>query len=126
MSKKYFTLEEANLLLPVMKRELEILQAIHQKFEDKYLALQTYKENENDEANIFSMECDLEFLQIEANTHMQNIQLQGVELKSIETGLIDFPSIKNGEEILLCWKLGEPSIQYSHGIHEGFNGRKKL
>lgn len=123
MSKKYFTLEEANDLLPIMRTELEALQVIHQKFEIKYLKLKSYKEKENDEKQIFSMECDMEFLQIEANTHIQN---KGVELKSIETGLIDFPSIKNGEEILLCWKLGEPSIQYCHGIHEGFNGRKKI
>jgi hypothetical protein len=41
-------------------------------------------------------------------------------------GLVDFPSLLRGEEIYLCWKLGEERIAYWHGIEEGFAGRKPL
>lgn len=126
MSKKYFTLEEANGLLPEMKIELEALQSIKNKFESRYIELQRWKKQERDPAEIFTVECELDFLQIESKTHIQNIYIRGVELKDIDLGLIDFPSIINGEEMLLCWKLGESSIRFCHGIHEGFNKRKRI
>ena len=50
----------------------------------------------------------------------------GAQIKSHEEGLLDFPSLRDGEEILLCWKLGEEEIRYYHGPDEGFAGRKPL
>ena len=50
----------------------------------------------------------------------------GVQIKSLEEGLIDFPALRNGEVVLLCWKLGEDEIGYWHGADEGFAGRKPL
>jgi hypothetical protein len=126
LSKKYFTLEEANRMLPEMKIELEALQTIKNKFESRYIELQKWKKQERDEQEIFTLECELDFLQIESKTHILNIFHRGVELKDIDLGLIDFPSIIDGEEMLLCWKLGEPSIRFCHGIHEGFSGRKRI
>jgi hypothetical protein len=126
VSKKYFTLEEANRLLPEMKVELEALQTIKHRFESRYIELQRWKKHGRDEMEIFSLECELDFLQIESKTHIQNIFNRGVELKDIELGLIDFPAIIEGEEMLLCWKLGETGIRFCHGIHEGFSGRKRI
>jgi hypothetical protein len=54
------------------------------------------------------------------------IQQTGCLVKDLETGLVDFPSLRGGEEIYLCWKLGEARIGYWHGIEEGFTGRKPL
>lgn len=50
----------------------------------------------------------------------------GAQIKSLEEGLLDFPSRRGGEEVLLCWKLGEDKIRYWHGADEGFAGRKPL
>jgi hypothetical protein len=50
----------------------------------------------------------------------------GVQIKSLEEGLVDFPALRNGEVVLLCWKLGEEEIRYWHGADEGFAGRKPL
>jgi hypothetical protein len=54
------------------------------------------------------------------------IQEMGCEVKDLEMGLIDFPSLRDGEEVYLCWKFGEKRIRFYHGIHEGFAGRKPL
>jgi hypothetical protein len=57
---------------------------------------------------------------------VQRIQETGVLVKDIDVGLVDFPSLLEGEEIYLCWKLGEDHIAFWHGIDEGFTGRKPL
>lgn len=50
----------------------------------------------------------------------------GCELKDFEMGLVDFPSIRNGREVCLCWKLGEESVAHWHETDAGFTGRKPL
>ena len=50
----------------------------------------------------------------------------GVLVKDLDAGLVDFPSIRDGEEVLLCWQLGEESIGWWHGYEDGFAGRKPL
>jgi hypothetical protein len=50
----------------------------------------------------------------------------GVQIKSLEEGLLDFPARRGDEDVLLCWKLGEDEIGYWHGLEEGFAGRKPL
>lgn len=56
----------------------------------------------------------------------QEIDAAGAQIKSLEEGLLDFPSRRGGELVLLCWKLGEDEIEYWHGLDEGFAGRKPL
>ncbi|CAN5341159.1 DUF2203 domain-containing protein [soil metagenome] len=50
----------------------------------------------------------------------------GAQVKSLEEGLLDFPAKRGGEDVLLCWKLGEEEIHYWHGADEGFAGRKPI
>jgi hypothetical protein len=56
----------------------------------------------------------------------KQIDAAGAQIKSLEEGLLDFPSRRHGELVLLCWKLGEGEIAYWHGTDEGFAGRKPL
>jgi hypothetical protein len=55
----------------------------------------------------------------EINTH-------GAEVKDLDEGLIDFPALRHGETVLLCWKLGEDEIGYWHTVDGGFAGRRAL
>jgi len=50
----------------------------------------------------------------------------GVQVKDLHEGLLDFPSEHGGEDVLLCWKVGEPEVAFWHGFDEGFAGRKPL
>jgi hypothetical protein len=47
----------------------------------------------------------------------------GVEVKDIDTGLLDFPALRDGEEVLLCWQVGEPTVSWWHRREDGFAGR---
>ncbi len=49
-----------------------------------------------------------------------------IELKDIPTGLIDFRAMREGREIYLCWRLGEPEVEYWHELTTGFDGRQPL
>ncbi len=54
------------------------------------------------------------------------IQQMGVELKDINSGLLDFPSLRDGREVYLCWRYGEEEIRFWHEIDAGFAGRQPL
>ena len=60
------------------------------------------------------------------NEAIERVQETGCVLKDLEMGLIDFPALYHGQEVCLCWKLGEPAIEYWHGTDEGFAGRKPI
>ncbi len=57
---------------------------------------------------------------------LEKIQELGCLVKDLDAGLIDFPTLFHGEEVYLCWKLGESGIGFWHGVHEGFRGRKPI
>jgi hypothetical protein len=47
-------------------------------------------------------------------------------VKDPETGLLDFPALRGGEEVLLCWRAGEDAVEWWHGRDEGFAGRRRI
>lgn len=59
----------------------------------------------------------------EAITALEEI---GVVVKDLDAGLVDFLSLRDGEEVFLCWQLGEQDVAWWHGLDEGFRGRKPI
>jgi hypothetical protein len=58
---------------------------------------------------------------------VDHLAAQGIEIKSLDHGLIDFPSPRDGRVIYLCWRLGEgAAIRFWHDIEAGFSGRQQL
>ena len=57
---------------------------------------------------------------------MEEISEYGCQIKDLDIGLLDFPTLYRGQEVLLCWRLGEQRIEYWHGLEEGFRGRKPI
>jgi hypothetical protein len=130
---KTFTLEEANALLPVMESLLE--RAIHAKEEAERLE----GEMQSLRQRIFlsgGMTVDVVGVarnRTEAEAHVQTakdalaeIDAIGVQVKDLDTGLLDFPSRVDGELVLLCWRRGETRIEYWHTLEAGFRGRQPL
>jgi hypothetical protein len=65
-------------------------------------------------------------LKVEIHRLIARIESLGCIVKDIDLGLIDFPAVRAGEEVYLCWKLGEARVAYWHGTDEGFASRKAL
>lgn len=133
MKRTYFTLDEANAMLPLVKAELDKLQSIKREFAEKYEQLRQLKAYHREYGIVseegdpyFTLECEMDFLQVEGNTILLSFELKGVQLKDLDTGLIDFPALINGEEVLLCWRQGEERVEHYHGLYDGFAGRKRL
>jgi hypothetical protein len=57
---------------------------------------------------------------------VQQLEKLGVQVKDLDRGLVDFPALRDGEEVLLCWQVGEDEVGFWHGLEEGFAGRKPL
>jgi hypothetical protein len=57
---------------------------------------------------------------------VERLERLGVFVKDLDRGLVDFPALHEGEEVLLCWEVGEDEVAYWHGVDEGFAGRKPL
>lgn len=57
---------------------------------------------------------------------MEEIEAFGCQVKDLDIGLLDFPTLYHGREVCLCWRLGETAITFWHGIDEGFRGRKPI
>jgi hypothetical protein len=57
---------------------------------------------------------------------IRRIDEAGVQVKDLDEGLLDFPARRGDDDVLLCWKVGEPEVAYWHGLDEGFAGRKPL
>jgi hypothetical protein len=59
-------------------------------------------------------------------TEVEYLAERGILLRDPDTGLIDFPAERDGEQVFLCWRLGEGDVAYYHGVHGGFSGRMPL
>ena len=127
--KKTFTLDEANRMLPLVRRIVEDLVNDHRRWQEKV--------NQFEIATVGSTpgnpDAMAELLQQEAlriaadiEGYVRELAALGVECKGLDAGLVDFPGEMDGESIYYCWKLGEPSIQYWHGASAGFAGRQPL
>lgn len=116
MNDKTFTLAEANAMLPQLKADLQRLQALADQYERLYRDLQRRRAQEG--------ASSLNFLRLEVDMEVANFTRKGVLLKMISPGLIDFPAVLDGENVLICWKEGEESITHYHSWDEGFRGRK--
>ncbi len=122
---RYFTLEQANDALvaikPMVAEILEIRQIILERQPDVWPSLQKAVGNGGSKA---ASQVALEFARMDALVHQ--IQASGVLLKDINIGLLDFPSLREGREIYLCWRYGEDSVQFWHDLDAGYAGRQRL
>lgn len=134
MQIKTFTLSEANALLPKINEDLMRLQAMVSEIEDRHSELRKkktmYKQSSVSAGagkdDFFKEESALDFMRIEAELLLSNFARKGVQLKMINPGLIDFPAVLDGNNVLLCWKQGEERITHYHGWNDGFMGRKPI
>jgi hypothetical protein len=79
-----------------------------------------------DSAELAELEQAERHERVEIARRVNAVHERGAIVKDLDTGLVDFPALLHGEEVLLCWQLGEEQVEHWHGLEEGFAGRKRL
>ena len=120
---RYFTLDGALTILPEIQDRLERISRMRADIRELAAELETAVRG-----NGQSQETQPQFVKLvrELERLVGEVRERGVILRDLDTGLIDFPSIRDGDEIFLCYRLGEETIEFWHGLEEGFPGRKPL
>jgi hypothetical protein len=128
-----FTLEEAQSLLPVLesllKRAIEGKQAAEQVESGlAELARRIYVSGgmKVDVGNIAKQRAEMEAHLERVRESLAEIDSIGVQVKDIDGGLLDFPCRLDDQVVLLCWRMGEGSIEHWHTVESGFQGRQPL
>lgn len=122
---KYFTVEEANALLPKLKPLMK--QLLNRRARASRLAQQQghllgdYRSNVGS-ADLSTLTQDF----VAIDRLIAHIQAYGVLIKDVNGGLLDFLSERNGRDVYLCWKYGEDKIEFYHELHTGFAGRQQV
>jgi hypothetical protein len=121
---RHFTLNEANMLLvnlkPLVQQLIELKSVLDKRGYDIYRHSYFGGLGPNGTGE-FPKEME------ELVAIVKKIASEGVQIKSIDNGLLDFPHVRrNGDEVFLCWKNGEAEIMFWHEIEDGFAGRKKI
>jgi hypothetical protein len=124
---KLFTIQEANALLPSVRIILAKVQRAHRK-------LVHYREEAKKAAAAAEqggggIESGVAYAAVltELTVQLSELETLGVQLKDFERGLVDFPSLRDGRVVLLCWQLGEgDELEWWHDVDAGFAGRTPL
>jgi hypothetical protein len=127
--RKIFTLEDANRMLPLVRRIVEDLVRDHDKWQEKVDAFEiaaVSSSADHPDAMAELLQQDALRLAADIEGYVKELNALGVECKGLDAGLVDFPGELDGQAIYYCWKLGEPAVQYFHGISDGFAGRKPV
>ena len=125
MAQRYFSLQEANEVLKIIRPLMDEVQIIRQKIlknqPEAWPAIEKSAGNGGNRA-LSNMVQDFE----QFDTLIHRIQDTDVLIKDVNLGLLDFPALKDGREVYLCWQYGEEDIAFWHEVEAGYAGRQPI
>jgi hypothetical protein len=130
---RYFRLEEARRLLPEVApliAEAVRLKTAHDEVEGELQAVHRQVAVAGgmmvDRARLLDLRARRDAAARQLRSILERVDAIGCQVKDLDIGLIDFPTLYRGQEVCLCWRLGETTIEFWHGAEEGFRGRKPI
>ncbi|MGI0035575.1 MAG: DUF2203 domain-containing protein [Nitrososphaera sp.] len=123
---RLFTPQDANKALPEVKRVFDNIIAQKNRVVSTQRDLQMIVESGSRFDRFVVKKQELNALVTQLYKAIEELEATGVVIKSVDEGLLDFPSRRFDEEVWLCWKRGEDEIKFWHAKDEGFMGRKPL
>lgn len=116
-----YTLDQANRSLPLVSRVVRDIVNAHEAVTQLHARLEEAPPSERRQVQ-GQLDESVERLQ----GYVDELTTLGIELKDLETGLIDFPGRHQGRDVYLCWRLGEERVGHWHELHAGFAGRQSV
>jgi hypothetical protein len=127
--RKFYTLEEANRLLPELTAMLREMQAAKTEIlthRDELEQLELVAASNGHARHAEELTAQLDVLVRLLDDRLERLAAASIELRDLDDGLLDFPSLRGPRMIWLCWKLGEPRLAYWHDLNTGFASRQRL
>lgn len=121
-----FTVDKANTILPKVKKKFDEILYCKNNVMDIQEELQNLSDSNCSFEKFIKKKQELNHIVTSLYKMIQELEDMGVMVKSVDEGLLDFPSIRYDKEIWLCWKFGENKVKFWHGKDEGFMGRKPI
>jgi hypothetical protein len=121
---KHYTLGEARALLPRVRKWLDQLGLLQERLKglDKRVASLISGGGDAGGPSVNQLARTL----AECKMILQRFRSRQIQIKDLNRGLIDFPSVRDGREIFLCWEKDEDDIEYWHDLESGYAGRERL
>ena len=126
MEPDQFTLEEANALVPWLEEEFRRQELIRQEYITLQERLSELAKDSDSDDETAKITANAELFARQIDEGVEDILDQGVIVRDVATGLVDFPSQREGREIYLCWICGEERIDFWHETNRGFSHRQRL
>lgn len=124
-----FTVDHANRTLPLVRRIVEDIVREHQAWQDAIVELDLLVSGaraDHPDPRAAALERQIQAIARDIDQFQSELEALGIQLKDRQIGLIDFPSEMDGRRVLLCWRLGESTVQYWHDEESGYAGRRPL
>ena len=132
MNRRLFTVKEASDLIPWLEEKLKELALLYSRLRQAQSDYQDLSRRRNNNGHSSSDE-ELESARKdgtqfsgEIESGMEVILREGILIRHIESGLVDFPSLREGREVYLCWLLGENEVGFWHETNVGYSSRQPL
>ena len=132
MKRRIFILDEAIAKLPWLELKFQELDEVKRLIdalkEEVSVLLRKSRRNGGggSDEQIGETQRKIEEFRSQTSVLIDDIMAEGILVRDLNMGLVDFPSFSDGTEILLCWVRGEKTILYWHGVNEGYMSRKRL
>jgi hypothetical protein len=130
MADRTFTPDEANSALeqvrPLAERMVELRAQLGELDDEQREVVRIVAGNGSGEGVGDARTPEFAQLARELQDVVDELTSIGIELKDADTGLLDFPAVREGEDVLLCWRVGEDAVEWWHGLEDGYAGRQRI
>ena len=121
---RHFTVEEANRLIELVRPMLEQLRAAKDELLDDEAREALSEASPTNGGGDPGRQVGEAFLEV--RRILVELTEAGIVVRDVDRGLIDFPSVRDGQEVYLCWQLGEEHVAWWHDLESGFSGREPI
>ena len=130
---RYFTLDQARAALPFVSRNIREAVQAKSRYQDAEGSMQELSQRilmrggmavDINVVEVWKTQRENSAQTLKAS--MERIEEAGVLVKDLDVGLIDFPTLYQGREVYICWRMDESDIAWWHGTNEGFAGRRPI
>jgi hypothetical protein len=130
---RFFTREQANALIEVVEPMIHDGIALKVEYATAEGELRDVSRqivmaggSQVDQSRVLAIRERRDDAAVRLKAVLEAIQETGCQVKDLDVGLVDFPTLYRGTTVLLCWRLGEPRVEWWHGVDEGYPGRKPI